>query len=469
MWQRCKQVAITYLTRKMLWLFLLPFGLLSLFSFFERNVPAGNPSQYLAMLLPKLMFLMYVGFGLGAHLKQQFANPRSRLLPGFCGVHLSVVMLFFIAVVAWSALPACWVSDVSFLGLSALALHIGAMGLCVGCSPHPAWIVVAILTFCLPASAWGRGLVAEITTGAEPILALSLISAHVASLVLLLNHLVGLNEDDPDYSKVQPFNALDLRAATQRNFQRNVSLNGNWMLSLLSVSASGRLERATSVPATVSRQRVALFGLGDNWPSPFLMNMLVIVVVELVLLLMGGRDRIQSPASFRSALFAPMMISFALVWAQWVPWMHRWSRLGYESLRPVSRHEWVWENGVAIAKGIAWNQAVVTLIQIVIVAFLFPTFLTELSLWEALIWISGCQVLLFGVCAWLTSHGSLLLVSMVMTPCFVILVAPWMTSSSPLQIAWSVPLTVCLSLVMSLIGAACCRSAFKRWCQMDLP
>ena len=466
MWQRCKQVANTYFTRKVMWLFLLAFGLVSLPSFFLRNVPAGDPARDLAMLLPKLMFLMYLGFGLGAHLKQQFANPRSRLLPGFCGAHLSVAMLLFFAIVAWSVLPACWTADVPVLGFSAIALHIGALGLCVGCSPHSVWIAVVMLTVGLPATAVGRGLVVEIATGAEPILALSLISAHIASLVLLLNHLVRMNEDDPDYSKVQALNAWDMRAATQRNFLRNVSLNGNWMLNLLSASAAGRLERATSVPATTSRQRVALFGLGDNWPSPIFVNGAIIVAMQLVLLLMGGRERMQSTASFRSVLFVPMMMSFTLVWLQWIPWMQRWPRLGYESLRPVSRHDWVWENGVVIAKTIARNQVVVILSQVLIVACLFPNFLTEPSLWEALIWISGCQVLLFGVCAWLTSYGSVLGMGMGIGGCFGLLAAPW---GAPFQLGWGIPLTVCLSVVVSLIGVWISRMSFKRWCQMDLP
>ncbi|MFM9966504.1 MAG: hypothetical protein ACKV2Q_35450 [Planctomycetaceae bacterium] len=469
MWKCCRQVALTYFTRKLLLLFLGIFGLITLPLLFIANSRSDPFARNVGALLPMIFFQAYVGFFLGAHLKQQFANPRGRLLPGFAGSHLLVAMLFFVTVVAWSVLPVVGKSGVSLVGFLAITIHLGALGLRLGCSPHPAGIAAFLLTIGLPATEFGRGLVTEIATGAEPILALALISAHVASLVLLLNHLVGMNEDDPDYSKVQSLNAFDMRAATQRNFQRNASLNGNWMLSLLSANAAGRLERAISIPATASRQRVALFGLGDNWPSPFWINVVVIVVLEVVLLLLGGRDRIQSSQSFRSALFLPMTISFALVWGQWMPWMLRWPRLGYESLRPVSRHDWVWENGVAIAKTIARNQVFVTLIQVLIVAFLFPKYLTEPSLWEALIWISGCQVLLFGICAWLTSYGSLLLMGLVIGPCFALLAAPWGIPLTPLQLGWGIPLTVCLSLGMSLLGWATCRFAFRRWCQMDLP
>ena len=470
MWQRLRLVALTYFTRKLMLLFLGLYLLMTLPFVFLANSRGDQFSREIAMLLPKLFFEMYVGFLVGAHLKQQFASPRSRLMPGFVGPHLLVATLLFVGVVAWTVLPVWGNPNASSIGLSAIAIHLGMLGLWLGCSPNAAGIMAALLSFILPTTAVGRALVLEIATGAEPILALSLISAHVASLLLLFNHLVWMDEDDPDYSKVQSFDAWDMRAATQRNLQRNVSLSGHWMLAALAASATGRLERATAVPATTSRQRVALFGLGDNWPSSFLMNMIVIVLMEVVLLLvMGGRDSIQSAQKFRSALLMPMIFSLAFVWGQWMPWMQRWPRLGYESLRPVSRHDWVWENGIAIAKTIARNQAVVTLLQVLIVAFVLPKFLTDPSLWEALIWISGCQVLMFGLCTWVASFGSLLLASLLLGPCFVVLIALWVGPPTLLQSGWGIPLTIGLSLVVSLIGVAVCRIAFRRWCRIDLP
>lgn len=469
MWQRCKQVAINYLTRKMLLLFLGCYLLMTVPLVFLASSRPDQVSRMIAGLFPPLFFLMYIGFLLGAHLKQQFSNPRARLLPGFGGPHLLVSMLFFVAALAWSVLPAWGTPTLSPIGFLAISLHLGMLGLWIGSRPNAAVIVLLLLSSILPTTAVGRGLVVEIATGAEPIMAFSMISAHVASLVLLLSHLVAMNEDDPDYSKVQSLDMWDMRAATQRNFQRNVALSGNWMLTALSASAAGRLDRATAVPATTPRQRAALFGLGDNYPSPFLMNMIVILLLEVVLLLMGGQQSIRSTQNFRTALFLPMWISFALVWGQWMPRLQRWPRLGYESLRPVSRREWVWENGVAIAKTIVLNQAVAILIQLLLVALFLPQFLMEPSLWEAVMWWSGGQVLLFGICAWLTSYGSLLVLGFAMVPCFVLLAAPWGISTMPSQVAWSIPLTACLSFGAALLGLVVSRFAFQRWCRMDLP
>ena len=467
MWQRYRLVALTYGTRKLLWLVLGLYVLISIPFFFIANSRPDQFAREFGMLFPKLFFQAYVAFFFGAHLKQQFANPRARLMPGFAGPHLVVSMLIFVATVVWAVLPAIGVASISLLGFSAITLHLGALALRLGCSPDPIGTAVLFATIGLPMTSVGRALAVEIATGAEPLLAIALISAHVASLVLLLNHLVKLDEDDPDYSKVQAFNVWDLRASTQRNFQRNVSLSNNWMLNLIAGSAAARLERATSAPATTPSQRATLFGLGDNWPSPIWMNQIMIGLMEVVLLLTGGRDSIQTSQGFRTAMFMPMFISLSLVLGQWMPWMQRWARLGYESLRPVSRREWVWENGLAIAKTVALNQALAILMQVLIVAFLLPQFLTDSVLWEALIWFTGCQVLVFGIYAWLTSYGSILLMSGVMGGCSVVLFAP--LGISAIQSAWTIPLMVCLSLVVSLIGVWMSRLAFKRWCQMDLP
>ena len=457
---------MTYGTRKLLWLVLGFYVLISIPFFFMANSRPDHFARVFGMF-PKLFFQAYVAFFFGAHLKQQFANPRARLMPRFAGPHLVVSMLIFVATVVWAVLPAVGSPSVSVLGFSAIALHLGALALRLGCSPDPIGTAVLCATIGLSMTAVGRALAVEIAIGSEPILAIAMISAHVASLVLLLNHLTKLDEDDPDYSKVQAFNVWDLRASTQRNFQRNVSLSNNWMLNLIAGSAAARLEPATSAPATTPSQRATLFGLGDNWPSPIWMNQIMIGLMEVVLLQMGGRNSIQTSQGFRAAMLMPMFISLSLVLGQWMPWMQRWARLGYESLRPISRREWVWENGIAIAKTVMLNQAFAILMQVLIVALLLPQFLTDPVLWEALIWFTGCQILVFGICAWLASYGSILLMSGMMGGCSMGLFASW--GAPVVHGTWGIPLTACLSLVASLIGVWVSRVAFKRWCEMDLP
>ena len=473
MWQRFRLIALTYFTRKLLLLFLACYALITLPFLFIADHRADQFALQFGMLVPKVMFLGYIAFFVGAHLKQQFANPRARLLPGFVGAHLRVVMLFFVMLLVWAVLPAWGAPGMSLLGMTAITLHVGALGLWLGCSPHPIGFALFIGTVIGPVvSAVGRGLLMEIATGAEPILALSLISAHVASLVLLMNHLVWLSEDDPDYTKVQPLNVWDLRAINQRALQRNMNVSGNWLLSASAWSAAARLERAIAIPAATPRQRIALFALGKSWPSSMLLNQLAIGAVSAVsvgVILVNDRFQLSASRDFAWTPKTVMWFSlFVAAWGQWWQLLLRWPRLGYESLRPVSRHEWVWENGVAIAKSVSLNYCAALCIQLLIMAVLLPDALNAPTLWQLLIWITACQVLIFGTLAWLTSYGSMMLLMMCIGMGFSLLM-PLTLALMRGQLELDLPKIIGLSVGTAVLGVIVTRQAMKRWCRMELP
>ena len=489
MWQRFRLIALTYFTRTFLLLMFavyavvpLPF-LLAAYGLIPRLPPLPFPfvvhqvtdqfAERFGMLFLTMTWLGFVAFFVGAHLKQQFANPRARLLPGFAGSHLSVVMVLFATLLAWVVLLAWGALGMSLLGCAAIAIHVGALGLWMGC--RPSLLVFGLLfvtSFGSVISAVGRGLLMEIATGAEPILAMLLISAHVASLVVLMNHLTWLSEDDPDYANVLPLNAWDLRATSQRAFQRNVLAYDNrttLALNALELSAGAVLDRAAAVPATTPRQRIALFALGDTFlPAPFSLNQFVIGPAAIVLVLMG--EMYLFPKFIVFDVPSTFVIGFAVLFAggRWMIWLLRWPRLGYESLRPVSRHEWVWENGVAIAKSVALNHVAFVLIPLPIVAVLLPDALSAPTLWRLLIWSTACQVLIFGAFAWLTSYGS----TWLMTICagiagFTLLLLTVTFMSGKLEL--NLPTIIGLSVGTAVLGVIVTRQAMKRWCRMDLP
>ena len=489
MWQRFRLIALTYFTRTFLLLMFAVYALLPLpfllaaYGLIPRPLsPAirflvyqetDQFAERFGMLFSTVSWLGFVAFFVGAHLKQQFANPRARLLPGFAGSHLSVVMVLFATLLAWVVLLAWGALGMSLLGCAAIAIHVGALGLWMGC--RPSLLVFGLLNVTVLGSvisAVGRGLLMEIATGAEPILAMLLISAHVVSLVVLMNHLTWLSEDDPDYANVLPLNAWDLRATSQRAFQRTMLANDNRSMAVLNameLSAGAVLDRATAVPATTPRQRIALFALGEIYlPAPFSLNQYVIGPATSVLILMGGLYLF--PTSMVMDFPSSFVIGFAVffAWIRWMIWLLRWPRLGYESLRPVSRHEWVWENGVTIAKSVALNHVATALIPLPIVAVLLPDALSAPTLWRLLIWSTACQVLVFGAFAWLTSYGStwlLMICACIAGVTLLILTLTFMSAKLELNL----PTIIGLSVGTAVLGVIVTRQAMKRWCRMDLP
>ena len=149
-------------------------------------------------------------------------------------------------------------------------------------------------------------------------------------------------------------------------------------------------------------------------------------------------------------------------------WLLRWPRLGYESLRPVSRHEWVWENGVAIAKSVALNHVAFVLIPLPIVAVLLPDAPSAPTLWRLLIWSTACQVLIFGAFAWLTSYGSTWLMTICAGIAGVTLLLLTVTFMSA-KLELNLPTIIGLSFGTAVLGVIVTRQAIKRWCRMDLP
>ncbi len=466
MWGRLKSVAMTYVMRKLFWIFagLYLFGLPIMVSLLTKN----SDTSALGGAFQSLFIGAYFCFLAGAHLKQQFANPRSRTLPGFGAPHLVVSVGLVALVTMVTASCAAMHSATTCLGTIAIAVHVNFLAHRLGSNPSnpSAWIFV--VTVVGMADSMGRGLGIAIITGQEPTLAIALLVGHACGLLLLLDDMLKLDEDSPSYQVVVNFNAWDMRVPAQRALIRNMSQRDSRYLRLVSWASRKRLERATSAPATTSAQRIALFGLGDNWPSPLLFNQFAVAAIAIFFLwLIGGRNSIRTAHELSLLMRIFLVAIMAFVWGIWFMWGQRWSRLGYESLRPVSRAEWVWENGVSIGKTVALNHCIAALLQVLIVAVVLPEFLHDPSVWLVLMFATGVQVLAFGLFAFVSSFGSMLAMGMVMGMLSTALMIPgaFMPGDNGLNVA----LMFALTGFAIAIGSALIGLAFRRWCRMDLP
>ena len=465
MWNRLQAVAMTYFSRKLFWVFAAGYvGLPAMwFSVRERGDAAS-----LGMSFQALFFGAYLCFILGVHLKQQFANPRAKLLPTFSAPHL----LVSIAITSVATSITIWAAsrhrEAHWLGVMAIAVHVNFMAHRLGSSPtnSAAWVFAAsVIGMTTPV---GRGFVVEIGMGHEPTLAIAILVSHVCGLLLLMDDMMKLDEDSPSYQIVVNFNAWDMRAPAQRNLIRNMSQRDSGYLRLISWASHRRLDRATSCPATTSAQRVALFDLGDNWPSSIIVNQVAVAgIAILFLVLIGGRSSIRTAHELSLLMRIFLVAIMAFVWGFWFMWVQRWSRLGYESLRPVSRREWVWENGVAIFKNIALNHSIAAVLQLVIVGIVLPEFLHERSVWLVLLWSTGLQVLAFGIFALVSSYGSVILMGMVMGTLSTCLMIPG--AFMPGENGLDVGLILGITALGAAVGVVITCIAFRRWCRVDLP
>ncbi len=458
------QIVLTYVTRKLFWLLL---GIILLFGL-PRLSTQPDLAQQVAILTLAPMFITCLGMLVGIHLKHQFANPRSTCLPNFRGPHLVVAAAICLSQIGLLAGLGSLVPEFSFSGILAALLVLLMLALWIGCSPNRAVGAVFIFPLCVPMSAFGRGLLMEIISGREPLLAGCLISGSVAGLILFADHLLSLSEDDPAYGLVYPMNPWDLRATAQRSIQRCLGQREGWLLDLMMLGTSARLTRATAEPATTFWRRVELFRIGETTPAHFAYSFAVIVLCELGFLCWMGRF-ILSEQNLRVALAFPLTFAVVVACGQWLPWLSRWSRMGYESLRPVTRRQWVVENGAGILWSTATLDACLIAVQVVAIACFLPQFASSPVLLEALLIALSGQVLAFGVSAWVASFGSVFLLTAWVGAALQFAFVPWFFTGLGKMPQVSFGGLMFLGLANLVVGAGFLRMGFRRWCRMDLP
>jgi len=453
------QVLMTYLTRQ--WVALYAVGsLIVLLVVAVLDGIKSSPRPFPVVTLFYFGALQY----LGMHLKQQMASPQANLVPGYRRPHLTIAFLWLTGPLVLVAFGG-WVRNASVIGTVAVTFYLWLTYFYITVWPHRiaiAAFVFGLMTIFIPHL---RAVVFDIILGREPFLAWSLFSAEAAAVVLLFHHLATLTEDDPDYGKVTAMNPWDLRSATVRKQQRAAMLKPGRFNEALYASVSRRLDRITQVPAKTFWQRVALYRMSEDWPTNWWFAIAIIGCFELFVV-KQVLAQILTEQEFRQATMIPLTVSTWLSLAIWFTAYRRWGRLGYESLRPATRRQWVWENAVAMLMKLGQVQISWLLIQGCVLFIYFPEFRTSRVLPEAFACWLGWQTLIFGISAWIASFGSFGL-KMSIAMGMLGLVSLSGMFSGLLNEQQSPELWLITGITTGAIGLGMCVVAYRRWCRID--
>ncbi|MEZ6128121.1 MAG: hypothetical protein R3C59_05540 [Planctomycetaceae bacterium] len=460
------QVLSTYWNRRLLLAVLVTFWIVSLLPPAIFWIVAKTQPPEAAMFSVFLAFpMMFVG----AHVKQQLASPEASLVPGFRPPHLIVAASFFLLPIVQGVLVAGMTGG-SAAGYVSLLLFICLMFFHVSAhsSPMSGLAVIGMyLSMLIPPL---RLAVEQLMAGELPGLAWSLLSAEAAIGVLLFHRLATLTEDDPSYGNVMPMNVWDMRAAEVRRRNRaQLQKTPRVFLSLIDTE-SRRLEKRTTKPAETRSQRVALLQMANDWPvSPRFMMALILVLEGGPLLISQWEYtsiQITTAAGFAQALSWPIMLSLTFAWTYWFGQSQRWSRLGYESLRPTTRQDWVLDNGLAAISNMLRLQAVWLLVQVVLLLIFLPTWAGSVAIVNGLVFLIGLHVLMFGIGAWLSSFGSMFWKLMIFSGAMGGLQPAWLgVSRYASGLTWHIPVVAVTSAVVGLLLT---QVAYRRWCRIDL-
>lgn len=462
-------VLVTYATRRLHMFILFVIMVVGVFMIYvagsgDRGSDSSDIRPILPppLLFPVVMLNLSLGAFLGAFLKQQMATYRAALVPGYRTPHLiaaAVVVLFPLAVFTVTAA----VGSLPLPGIIALLSFAAMTGLYGGNGSQPAFLptfAFLMATFFVPHL---RAAVFEMLNGQQPGMAWSLISTALAGTALLFHRLATLTEDDPDFGKVMPMDPWDLRASAVRTQTRAVMQRSSGINLLMTAPVSRRLDRITNQPATTSWQRVTLLRLSDDAPVN-VWGLTGVLTTFGIASLVPAAVLVDRQVALKSVF---MLITIANI-VQINLTFRRWSRLGYESLRPQTRQQWVIENALAIiCNCIVLQAAMLTLNGILISIFLQGAISTPLIVNTLLLFVS-IQMLIFGLCSWLASFGSLIL-TILATGVLVAFTIPSSITLTNQQLDWhGIPVTLALAGITSIIGIAFCWMAYRRWCRIDL-
>lgn len=264
-----KQVALTYVTRRSLWLVALG-GLLTLTPIAILALMHGSAPQFPVQLAATAIAFptAILSFVLVTQAKWQFCNPRARVVPGFAGPHVAVILA--LGALAFGVYPVLLAAAGRWnvLGISACAAIIAAGSIRSMHGGRFSDGIVAILAFLSLMTEQGRGfwVVQNQSSAVAAAHAAILVGAWLA-LAAWVRRLTTMREEDDDF--VIPVQAYQGSASrmerthSARAVARAIDRN-RWS-RFVSDAWHDRLARVRRAASTSERQRLLRYGFS---PSP---------------------------------------------------------------------------------------------------------------------------------------------------------------------------------------------------------
>jgi hypothetical protein len=474
------RIARAYLSRTaaVVWCFMF-LGLLT-FSAIEgelaRNqggIPGGVPSRksYMAM------FAYFNACLLGVLLRDNIAHPWASVLPHYRKKHLLVtalIALFFLAIPMFS-MEFVGASDIAPTSVAVIFLTCLAAGLWTLHNPVLGGVLaIAFLVFAMALSSSSPELAAFLA-GTNPATSVALVIISLLALWALAWRLLALNEEMFDYTIARVWGDLlrgrgqaktmadylaalpaDKRAALQNCDPKRPFTNLKQVDNL-----SGYSERSLW-------QRLQLWRLGTaptrNSVS-VVMQICILLIIIPPMVFIPPLVGVESPA--RNAVVSFSVMVMTNPFNIWLFWIIRLNRLGYESLRPRTRQEFVRELGLALLWDIiqCWLGGV--LFMGIAAAIWAPELLQVKNILLFILVTGVGQLCAYAMYAMmgirLLKRGILASVSCAFFP--FLAMASWM-----LFIVQSigVELNIAIASVLAAASVATIALAYRRWCRADL-
>lgn len=440
----------------------------------NHGIPGGvSRKSYMAM------FAYFNACLLGVLLRDNIAHPWASVLPRYRQKHLLVTLLialFFLGIPMFS-MEFVGTSDIAPTSVAVIFLTCLAAGLWTLDNPVLGVVLAFLfLVFAMAPSSSSPGFAAFLA-GTNPAIAAVLMIISLLALWALARRLLALDEEMIEYAiarlwgdilrggrgRAKPFaDYLAALPADQRATLQNVDPQKSSSSNLKQVDdLSGYCERTLW-------QRLQLWQLGT---APARVSTSVrwqIVILLIAIPLFVYIPRLvgpELPARGTLVNFSVMvMMNPFVIWFFWIMRLHR---LGYESLRPRTRQEFIKELGLALMWDIiqCWLGGV--LFMGIASAIWAPELLQVQNIFLFILGTGVGQLCAYAMYSmlgsWLLKRGTVASVSCAFCPFLVM--ATWMLFIAQ---AIGVELNIAIALVLAAASVATIALAYRRWCRVDL-
>ncbi len=480
------QIARAYLGRTTAWVWCFLFLCLVMVSVDVQEL-AGKPGAGFGGILSRKSYLaMFAYFNaclLGVLLRDNIAHPWATLLPNYRRKHLLVtafIALLFLAI-PMLAMEFVGASDVAPTSVAVIFLTCLAAGLWTLHHPALGFLAFPFLIFVTarssPSSALGAFL-----AGTTPVASATLAILSLLALWLLAQRLLVFNEEMLEYATARLWGDL-LRGrgqtvreqakafadhlATLPQEQRAALKNADPLKSRFS-----NLKQVDNLSGYTERglwQRLQLWRLGGSPTSPSIsvawLMLFTLVLIPLMVFIppLAG---LANPARNVVVIMSVGVMTNPV--NLWLPWFMRLQRLGYESLRPRTRREFVRELGLALL----WDTTVCWLGGVLCLGIAAAIWAPELLQIQTLLLFVVCtgagQLCSYGAMAlWFLRRGSGMAASIAYAFCAFMAMEMWIQSVA-MNGGISIAVNLAIAAVLAVAGVATIALAYRRWCQADV-
>ncbi|MDB5386329.1 MAG: hypothetical protein JWM11_1975 [Planctomycetaceae bacterium] len=487
------RIARAYLsgTAAAVWCFmflcLLTFDIAEAVSAFDGEVALNQGGILGGVLSRKSYLAMFAYFNaglLGVLLRDNIAQPAASVLPQYRQKHLVVtalIALFFLAIPMFS---------MEFVGTSTIAptsvavIFLTCLSAGLWTLHHPALGVLAFpfLVFVLSRSASSAELAAFLA-GRNLAASAALVIMSLLALWALAWRLLALKEDMLEYSIARVWgdilrgrgqqtktfadyfaNCIAASPADRRVTQQNLYPQNGPFSNLKQVdNLAGYCERSLW-------QRLQLWRLGSaptrtsvavGW---LIVLSLIIIGIQIIAVRLAGAELF--PARDSVVIFSvQVMMNPVNIWLLWITRLHR---LGYESLRPRTRQEFVRELGLTLL----WDMIQCWLGGILCLGIAAAIWAPELlEVKNMILFMSATaagQLCTYGMLGiWLIKRRGTV-TNVLCALCPFMAMAMWFPAMLSCRTRGELNLAIGSVLVVTATSVATIAFAYRRWCRADL-